>query len=71
MVREREDGERVNGRGGSVAGCACDCPACERASWRLPVIVIAVYGDSEPACPRLESSFQERLVPGFQYEETV
>lgn len=38
------------------------------------VIVIPVYGGSEPSCPRLGGSFQERLVPwvlGFQYEETV
>lgn len=49
-VREREAGERVNGRRGNVEGCAGDCPVCERASRRLSVIVIA--GDSEPWCPR-------------------
>lgn len=50
---------------GTWKGCACDCPVCERASWQLSVIVIAVYGDSEPWGPRLGSSFQERRVPGF------
>lgn len=56
-------GEKVRGRGGSVAGCAGVCPVCEQASWR-PFLFVFVCGDSEPWCVELGSSFREHLVPG-------
>lgn len=55
-----------------MEGCACDCPVCQQASWRLSWIVF--QGPSEPGCPGLGSYFQEHIVPGSlgsRYEESV
>lgn len=34
----REVGKRVTSSGAGI-GCACVCPGCEQASWRLSLIV--------------------------------